>query len=110
VEDLTGIDLTKMSKEDVQQTFLKDYIDKSCSPVSILGAPANSSHFLPQRPPSTPIGSNKSKSFDIKQAKDSDDVQSIHEAYQYVLRLKQTTFAKEQAFILSKCKDFELTK
>jgi hypothetical protein len=63
---LTGFDIEKDNKEDYQQIPIsKELMDKASSPVNLLPT------ISPQRPPSTPIASLRSKhqSFDLTEAK-----------------------------------------
>ena len=63
---LTGFDIEKDSKEDYQQIPKpKEITDKASSPVNLLPT------ISPQRPPSTPIASLRSKhqSIDLTEAK-----------------------------------------
>lgn len=70
---LTGFDIEKDNKDDYQQIPTpKQITDKASSPVNLLPT------ISPQRPPSTPIGSLRSKhqSFDLIEAKNQAKTQA----------------------------------
>lgn len=67
IYSMTGFDIEKTNKEDIEQMFKqKEIAEKACSPMDIIH------NISPQRPPSTPLASlNRSKhqSFDLVDTK-----------------------------------------
>ena len=107
---MTGIDLNKSNKGDIEQIIRKkETSDISCSPIHTLKTPEPTKQLQPDpvpttpiRPPSTPLGSIRSKSFDVidkvnnidKESSgnlNSEEIQALHEDYQMRLDQLQLT-------------------